>query len=126
MIDIIRSGFRCLFRSKLRSFLTIAGIAVGVMSVVVVSSIGEIGKASINSELSGMGMDSLVVSVQSGSVNKLTEDELDRIKSLDTVENAMPLMSIITNGEIKNDRVTVMAWGVNEDARQTAQQGRYP
>ena len=49
MIDIIRSGFRCLFRSKLRSFLTIAGIAVGVMSVVVVSSIGEIGKASINS-----------------------------------------------------------------------------
>ena len=116
MIDIIRSGFRCLFRSKLRSFLTIAGIAVGVMSVVVVSSIGEIGKASINSELSGMGMDSLVVSVQSGSVNKLTEDELDRIKSLDTVENAMPLMSIITNGEIKNDRVTVMAWGVNEDA----------
>lgn len=116
MTDIIRSGFRCLFRSKLRSFLTIAGIAVGVMSVVVVSSIGEIGKASINSELSGMGMDSLVVSVQSGAVNKLTEEELDRIKSLDTVENAMPLMSIITSGEIKNDRVTVMTWGVNEDA----------
>lgn len=116
MTDIICSGFRCLFRSKLRSFLTIAGIAVGVMSVVVVSSIGEIGKASINSELSGMGMDSLVVSVQSGAVNKLTEEELDRIKSIDTVENAMPLMSIITSGEIKNDRVTVMAWGVNEDA----------
>ena len=116
MTDIIRSGFRCLFRSKLRSFLTITGIAVGVMSVVVVSSIGEIGKASINSELSGMGMDSLVVSVQSGAVNKLTEEELDRIKSLDTVENAMPLMSIVTSGEIRNDRVTVMAWGVNEDA----------
>ncbi|MDE6763880.1 MAG: ABC transporter permease [Oscillospiraceae bacterium] len=116
MTDIIHSGFRCLFRSKLRSFLTIAGIAVGVMSVVVVSSIGEIGKASINSELSGMGMDSLVVSVQSGAVNKLTEEELDKIKSLDTVENAMPLMSIITSGEIKNDRVTVMTWGVNEDA----------
>ena len=98
MTDIIRSGFRCLFRSKLRSFLTIAGIAVGVMSVVVVSSIGEIGKASINSELSGMGMDSLVVSVQSGAVNKLTEEELDRIKSIDTVENAMPLMSIVTSG----------------------------
>ena len=61
-------------------------------------------------------MDSLVVSVQSGAVNKLTEEELDRIKSIDTVENAMPLMSIITSGEIKNDRVTVMAWGVNEDA----------
>ncbi|MCM1023685.1 MAG: ABC transporter permease [Prevotella sp.] len=116
MTDIIRSGFRCLFRSKLRSVLTVAGIAVGVMSVVVVSSVGEIGKASINSELSGMGMDSLVVSVRSGSVNKLTEEELDRIKSLDDVENAMPLMSVVTSGEIGNSKVTVMAWGVNEDA----------
>lgn len=116
MIDIIRSGFRCLFRSKVRSFLTIAGIAVGVMSVVIVSSIGEIGKASINSELSGMGMDSLVVSVQSGAVSKLTEEELDKIKSLESVENAMPLMSIITSGTVKNDKATFMAWGVNEDA----------
>lgn len=116
MIDIIRSGFRCLFRSKVRSFLTIAGIAVGVMSVVIVSSIGEIGKASINGELSGMGMDSLVVSVQSGAVSKLTEEELDKIKSLETVENAMPLMSIVTSGTVKNDKATFMAWGVNEDA----------
>lgn len=116
MIDIIRSGFRCLFRSKIRSFLTIAGISVGVMSVVIVSSIGEIGKASINSELEGMGMDSLVVSSQSGAVSKLTEEELDRIKSLDTVKNAMPLMSMVTSGTVKNDMATFMAWGVNEDA----------
>lgn len=122
MTDIIltvsglRTGFRCLFRSKIRSFLTIAGIAVGVASVVIVSSIGEIGRESINSELSGMGMDSLVVSVQSGAAVKLTEEELDRIKSLDTVENAMPLMSIVTSGTVKNDRATFMAWGVNEDA----------
>jgi len=116
MTDILRSGFRCLFRSRLRSFLTIAGIAVGVMSVVTVSSIGEIGKASINSELSGMGMDSLVVSVQSGSAGRLTEKELERIKALDEVENAMPLMSIVTSGTVKNDRASFMAWGVNEDA----------
>ncbi len=116
MSDMIRNGFRCLFRSKVRSFLTIVGIAVGVTSVVIVSSIGEIGKRSINSELSGMGMDSLVVSVQSGAVSKLTENELDKIKSLNTVENAMPLMSIVTSGTVKNDRATFMAWGVNEDA----------
>lgn len=116
MIDFIRSGFRCLLRSKARSVLTVAGIAVGVMAVVIVSSIGEIGKASINSELAGMGMDSLVVSAQSGAVSKLTENELNKIKALDTVQNAMPLMSIITSGTLRDSGITVMAWGVNEDA----------
>lgn len=116
MLEIIRTGFRSLFRSKIRSFLTITGIAVGVMSVIVVSSIGEIGKISINNELSGMGMNSLVVSVQAGAVSKLTEDELNKIKSIDSVGNAMPLMSIITEGTLKNNRITCMVWGVNEDA----------
>ncbi len=116
MIDMLRSRLRCLLRSRLRTLLTVAGITVGTASVVIVSSIGGIGEASINSELSGMGMDSLVVSAQSGSSGRLTEKELEKIKSLDTVENAMPLMSIITSGTVKNDKTTLMAWGVNEDA----------
>lgn len=116
MREIICTGFRSLLSGKIRSLLTIAGIAVGVMSVVIISSIGELGKSSINNELSGMGMDSLVVSAQSGAVNKLTEKELDKIKSLNMVKNAMPLMSIITEGTIKGNKVTCMAWGVNEDA----------
>lgn len=116
MIEIIRTGMRCLFSSRLRTFLTIAGIAVGVTAVVTVSSIGEIGRASINSELTGMGMDSLVVSVRSGASVMLTENELDKIKALDGVGNAMPLMSMVAECEIKNSGMTCMVWGVNEDA----------
>lgn len=116
MTDIFRAGIRCMFHNRLRSALTIIGIAVGVMAVVIVSSIGEMGRSSIDSELSGMGMDSLVVSVQSGSVNKLSEEDLDNIKKLDSVGNAMPLMSMVTEGEIKNSRISCMVWGVNEDA----------
>ena len=116
MTDIFRAGIRCMFHNKLRSALTIIGIAVGVMAVVIVSSIGEIGRSSINNELSGMGMDSLVVSVQSGSAKRLSEDDLDNIKKLDSVGNAMPLMSMMTEGELKNSRISCMVWGVNEDA----------
>lgn len=96
--------------------LTVIGIAVGVMSVVTVASIGELGKTSINNELTGMGMDNLVVSAQSGSSQKLTESELDRIKQLDTVGNAMPLMSMMTSGKLRGSYSTYMVWGVNEDA----------
>ncbi len=116
MTDIFRMGARCLFHSKIRSVLTIAGIAVGVSAVMIVSAIGDLGKFSINSELSGMGMDSLVVSVQSGSTGKLTENELEKIRSIDSVGNAMPLMNMIADCEIKNSHITCMTWGVNEDA----------
>lgn len=117
MIDIFRSGLRSIFRSnKMRTMLTVIGIAVGVMSVVTVASIGEIGKTSINAELTGMGMDNLVVSSQSGSAKKLTESELDKIKQLDDVGNAMPLMSIMTSGKLRGNYDTYMVWGVNEDA----------
>lgn len=116
MTELLRTGIRCLFSNRLRAALTIAGIAVGAAAVVTVSSIGEIGRNSINSELTGMGMDSLVVSVQSGTADRLTESELDKIKALDEVGNAMPLMSILTEGKIKNSPITCMVWGVNEDA----------
>ena len=121
MIEIFRSGIwrngiRCIFRNKMRTMLTVIGIAVGVMSVVTVASIGELGKTSINTELTGMGMDNLVVSAQSGSAQKLTENELDRIKKLDTVGNAMPLMSMMTSGKLRGSYGTYMVWGVNEDA----------
>lgn len=117
MIEIFRSGLRSIFRSnKMRTMLTVIGIAVGVMSVVTVASIGEIGKSSINAELTGMGMDNLVVSSQTGSAKKLTESELDKIKQLDDVGNAMPLMSIMTSGKLRGNYDTYMVWGVNEDA----------
>lgn len=116
MFEIIHTSFKYLMRSKMRYLLTVVGIAIGTMSVIIVSSIGDAGKSSINTELSGMGMDSLVVSVQSGAVNNLTEDELEKIKQLDTVGNAMPLMSTITNGTLKGNNITCMTWGVNEDA----------
>lgn len=116
MIEIFRSGIRCIFSNKMRTMLTVIGIAVGVMSVVTVASIGELGKSSINTELTGMGMDNLVVSAQSGSSQKLTESELDRIKKLDTVGNAMPLMSMMTSGKLRGSYGTYMVWGVNEDA----------
>jgi ABC-type antimicrobial peptide transport system permease subunit len=52
---------RGLFRQKLRFSLTVIGIAVGVCAVVLVSAIGEIGTNEINTRMSGMGMDNLIV-----------------------------------------------------------------
>ncbi len=116
MLDSLKKGLVCIFRNKLRAVLTITGIAVGVMSVVIVSSIGELGKSAIGTELSGMGLDSLVVSAQTSGVSILDKSDLEMIRTVKNVSNAMPLMSVISEGTIKNDHVACMVWGINEDA----------
>lgn len=111
MLDMLIKCMRCAFGNRLRSFLTVLGIAVGVMSVTLVSSIGNLGKNAINTELSGMGMDSLVIS---GS--GLGEDDLDAVRGINGVSDAMPLMNKIANMELKGESSKAMVWGVNEDA----------
>lgn len=111
MLDTLSKGLRCVFRNRLRSFLTVLGIAVGVMSVVLVSSIGEIGKTAINTELSGMGMDSLVI-----SASNLDEADLNSVKSVENVSDAMPLINKVTTVSICSKNSNAMVWGVNEDA----------
>jgi putative ABC transport system permease protein len=104
------------FRNKLRSFLTVTGIAVGVASVVMVSAVGEIGKMQIGTQMSGMGMDNLVVTAQENGVTILSAESLSEIKSQNGVNNAMPLMNRITYGEILGNVRQIMVWGINEDA----------
>lgn len=111
MIELISNGIRCAFRNKLRVILTVTGIAVGVASVVLVSSIGNIGVSAINGELTGMGMDSLVI-----SASELDEDMLSEVKNISNVSDAMPLISKTTVCSDGNENYSTMVWGVNEDA----------
>ncbi len=111
MFDNISKSMRCLFNNKLRVFLTILGIAVGVTSVVIVSSIGNIGTKAINSEMSGMGMDNIII-----TASNLDISALEDVKSAENVRDAMPLMNNITEIEICNKKSSAMIWGVNEDA----------
>lgn len=118
MFDCVKKGLRDLFRNKLRSFLTIGGIAVGVLSVVVISSIGEMGKTTINAQMNSMGMDSVVVSGEPNSNAGLSEEDLADLKRISEIANAMPLMNIVTKSTILRTDSTCMLWGVNEDAGQ--------
>lgn len=111
MLEMIYGSLRCIIRNKLRSFLTILGISVGVMSVVLVSSIGDLGKNAINSELSGMGMDSLIVT---GS--ELDEEDLSAVKSIDGVSDAMPLINSVIPINLGTQNTSAMVWGVDENA----------
>ncbi|MFQ8601176.1 MAG: ABC transporter permease, partial [Oscillospiraceae bacterium] len=60
MIEILACAIKNLSRKRFRTFLTIAGIAIGVASVVLISTIGDVGKKVINDELDSLGIGSIM------------------------------------------------------------------
>jgi putative ABC transport system permease protein len=62
IFNLIRIAFRALLRNKLRAFLTMLGIIIGVGAVITMVAIGQGSKESIQSGLSSMGSNMITVS----------------------------------------------------------------
>lgn len=116
MFECIKQSLRVIGKSRLKAFLTVGGIAIGVSSVVIISSIGEMGKSAVDNQLTDMGMDSFVVTGTESNFDGLWEDDLETLKSVPDVRNAMPLINYFTEISSRGENSPAMIWGVNEDA----------
>ena len=97
----ILSTLTSIFRSRTRSLLTMAGIAVGVFSVVLVSTVGTIGTQEVSSTLVTMGVDTLLVQAANKSVSvTLTDDDVSTVRRIDGVNDVMPLMASMTEAKM--------------------------
>lgn len=113
VMDLIISSFRNIFRKRLRSLLTISGIAIGVLSVMVISTIGDVGKMTINAEIDSIGMGGLTVkSLKSGDTDVFT-NQLNLIENSNDVFDAMPLMMQYTQTILRNKKSECVVWGVD-------------
>jgi putative ABC transport system permease protein len=59
--NLFKIAFNALLRNKLRAFLTMLGIIIGVASVIAMLGIGEGSKISIQQQISGMGLNLVTV-----------------------------------------------------------------
>lgn len=59
--NLLKIAINALLRNKLRAFLTMLGIIIGVASVIAMLGIGEGSKASIQEQIAGMGLNLVVV-----------------------------------------------------------------
>ena len=72
LTNLFRIAIRALFRNKMRAFLTMLGIIIGVASVIAMLAIGEGSKRSITEEMSSMGSNLIMIMPnfqQRGGVN---------------------------------------------------------
>jgi putative ABC transport system permease protein len=92
VLECVWMALVSLSENKVRSFLTTLGVIIGVMSVILLVSLGEAAQAYIETQFSGMGSNVIMVSpgkqettssmitVSAGSFKRLTTDNANEIK----------------------------------------------
>lgn len=120
IFDILKSVFPTIWANKVRSFLTMLGVIIGVSSVVTLISIGDGVKEDVtkmvrglgtnmvfivagNIDLSGsgssMGSGSNVANMLTGDI--LTEEDVAQIRKIDSVQYVSPMT--LVPGNLRND-----------------------
>ena len=61
IFNLIKIAYKSLMRNKMRAFLTMLGIVIGISSVITMVGVGESSQASINNQVSQMGTNLIMV-----------------------------------------------------------------
>lgn len=114
LLDSFICGIRNLGRKRSRSLLTIASIAIGVASVVLIGSIGEIGRNTISNELNSLGLGSITVSVDKKfSDLKMTDEDLELLRAAPAVQGATPVVMELGSIRMRGMVANSVLWGVD-------------
>lgn len=119
MIEYMKSAFQNLGRKRIRTVLTMLGIAIGVASVIIIGNISQCGTDVLNTELESLGLGGLTVSASSDAQSvSLTENDLNLIKRCDQVEQAAPVIVENTNISVRKISSKAIVWGIDTNASQ--------
>lgn len=118
VFDIIKCAVLNLSRKKSRTALTALSIAVGVASVILISTVSLIGTQTINNELNSLGIGAIMVSgsVQSGV--GLGENHLAVLQSQKEIKEAVPILTEKSKIKSRNLTFDAMVWGIDSGAKQ--------
>ncbi|MBS3114550.1 ABC transporter permease [Candidatus Woesearchaeota archaeon] len=104
--DYFKFALSTISHRKLRSWLTMIGIFIGIAAVVGLISLGQGFKQAINKEFEKIGVDKLFITAKGGfgppgtnAVVKLTKDDLKAIKKVSGIENAAGF--ILANSKVE-------------------------
>jgi putative ABC transport system permease protein len=122
MREYIRSALRNLNRKRLRTFLTILGIAIGVTSVMVIEAIGNSGKYAVSGELDSIGLNGLSIRTNSSAIgvnSSLNMSDVNKIKSnIPAIESVMPIVLQYGSSSIRNISRDSVIWGIGSNAKE--------
>lgn len=109
ILQSFKMAWKSITSNKMRSFLTMLGIIIGVMSLVVLVSLVDSTTTSVTDEISSMGSNYLTVSVKDDKGNPLKLDEIASLADNEEIEAAAPLSqsSVTASSSYTEETATV-------------------
>ncbi|MCU0666708.1 MAG: ABC transporter permease [Candidatus Omnitrophica bacterium] len=128
-LDYLRQAIFAMLSHKMRAFLSILGILIGVAAVIAMLAVGQGAKESIEKQLSSLGSNLLMirpaaqrmmgVSLESGTVTRFTLEDVKDIKGLtDYVKSASPSVTSRAQIVYTNQNWNTQVEGVDVDYAQ--------
>lgn len=97
-----KMAFKSILSNKMRSFLTMLGIIIGVMSLVVLVSLASGATESVTDSIDELGSNTLYVSISDDKGKPIRYDELDEFIESDQLKIAAPYAT--TNSKISGSK----------------------
>ncbi|MEM3706621.1 MAG: ABC transporter permease [Candidatus Bilamarchaeaceae archaeon] len=132
LIEMVRYALGALRYRKLRSWLTISGIIVGICTIVVLVGLVQGLKDSITDQIKGFGSNTIIISPAtlqgtgtagtafSTARGKLYLKDYERVKKVAEIEYITPVITGAINTKYKDKQLTLSVYGVEPDLfRQT-------
>ncbi|MFH1508833.1 MAG: ABC transporter permease [bacterium] len=99
LLGNIRLAVKAIFGKKIRSFLTMLGVIIGVFSIVLLIGIGEGVKSEVTGQIEGLGSNIIMVMPGAGAISggpmsaggSFSEKDVDTIKEVSDIEYVIPM-----------------------------------
>lgn len=111
LLQSIKMAFSAIAASKMRSFLTMLGIIIGVIALVVLVSIVNSATTSITEQVESIGNDMLTVSVFDDKENPFKISEVTALQEEDSIGEVAPSTQINTTAKHGHNDETATVYG---------------
>ena len=118
-LNSLRLAVRSTLANKMRSFLTMLGIIIGVMSVVVLVSIVQSTTNSVSSAIASMGSDLITISVTDEDV-VLNADDYMTLENNSAISGVAPYLTVSSTARSGSNYTSVSAVGVTGEYMEVA------
>ena len=125
IIENLRQGLQAIFSNRMRSFLSMLGILIGIASVITMIALGEGAKQALSERFASLGTNLLIVrpgswrtrgvALEAGVVTRFTLDDAEVIAKLKYVKRVSP--SVRGRGQVvyENKNWNTLIEGVGKD-----------
>jgi putative ABC transport system permease protein len=110
-LQAFKMAMKAILSNKMRSFLTMLGVIIGVVSVIALVSIGQGATSSVTESIEGMGSNLISITLMGRSDVNITNEDIEELKADEAIKYIAPLQSAsyTVQAGSENDSYTVEA-----------------